>query len=137
MRAAAAEITRQRFSDLAVGRFGIFIDKGLLNFVHLLGRAQAFERSDRFILHRTHRSDTRADGIAVHDDRAGAALSETAAEFRPIQPEIVAESVEQRHIWLGVDHQRLAVHFEGNSRHSCLLMIMTDEPTPVSYTHLT
>jgi hypothetical protein len=63
MCAAAAEITRQRFSDLAVRRFGIFIqqgfarhdhavdavaalgrlfiDEGLLNLVHFLGRAQA------------------------------------------------------------------------------------------------
>src|SRR5690242_6768645 len=134
MRTAAAEIPRQRFFDLAVGRFGIFIqqgfarhdhavdavatlgrlliDEGLLNFVHLLGRAQAFERSNRFILHRAHRSDTGADGIAVHDDRACAALSETAAEFRPVQPEIVTESVEQRHIGLGLDRLIFAIHAE-------------------------
>jgi len=134
MRTAAAEIPRQRFFDLAVGRFGIFIqqgfarhdhavdavatlgrlliDEGLLNFVHLLGRAQAFERSNRFILHGAHRSDTGADGIAVHDDRACAALSETAAEFRPVQPEIVTESVEQRHIGLGLDRLIFAIHAE-------------------------
>lgn len=105
MRAAAAEITRQRFFDLAVRRFGIFIQQGfarhdhavdavaalgrlliderLLNFVHLLGRAQAFERRDRFILHRAHRSDTRANGVTLHDDGAGAALSEAAADLGP------------------------------------------------------
>src|SRR4029079_12215909 len=35
-----------------------------------------------------------------------------AAEFRPIQPEIVAESVEQRHIGLGLDRLIFAIHAE-------------------------
>ena len=114
MRAAAAEIARQRFPDLAVGRFGsvvqqrfgrhdhavdavaalgrLFIDEGLLNFVHLFGRAQAFEGGDRFILHGAHRGDTGADGVAVHDDRTGAALSEAAAELGAVEPEVVTSS---------------------------------------------
>ena len=134
MRAAAAEIARQRFSDLAVRRFGIFIqqgfarhdhavdavaalrrlfiDEGLLNLVHFLGRAQAFQRGDRFILHSAHRGDTGADGVALHDDRTGAALSEPAAKLGAVQPEIVTQGVEQRHIGLGVHRLIFAIHAE-------------------------
>ena len=80
MRAAAAEIARQRFFDLAVGGLGSFIeqrfgrhdhavdavatlgglliDEGLLDPVHLLGGAQTFERGDRLILSGAYRGDT-------------------------------------------------------------------------------
>ena len=90
MRAAAAQISRQRFFDLAVAGLGIFIeqsfgghdhavdavaalhglliDEGLLDFVHFLGGAQTFESGDGLVLGSADLSNTGADGIAVDDD---------------------------------------------------------------------
>ena len=107
MRAAAAQISRQRFLDLAIGGFGSFIeqrfgrhdhtvdavaalsrlliDEGLLDLVHLLGRAQAFQGRDGLILHGAHGGDAGADGVAIDDNGEGAALSQTAAELGTIE----------------------------------------------------
>src|SRR5262249_17764163 len=60
------------------------------------------------------RRDAGTHRLAVDVDRAGAALAEPAAEARPLEPEIVAQHVEQRH--LGVvdgDGDRPAVDVEG------------------------
>ena len=48
----------------------------------------------------------------VHDDGAGPALAETAAEFRAVEPEIVAQHIEQRGIRRDRDPAILAVHVE-------------------------
>ena len=55
-------------------------------------------------------------------NRAGAALAEPAAEARPVQPEIVAQRVEQRHVGIvDGDPDRLAVDVERFSlRHGVL-----------------
>ena len=96
MRAAAAQVAGESFFDLRVRRFWVFIEQGfaghdhtvdavaalhgllvdesLLDLVHLLGIAQAFERDDGFILRCAHGSDTGANRVAVHDHRASAAL---------------------------------------------------------------
>jgi hypothetical protein len=50
---------------------------------------------------------------------AGAALREAAAEMRIVEPEIVAQRVEQRHVGIGVDRLDLAVHVEIYSSHGC------------------
>ena len=50
--------------------------------------------------------------LAVHVHGAGAALREPAAEFRIVQADVVAQRVEQRHVRIGIDGVRLAVHVE-------------------------
>ena len=54
-----------------------------------------FECGD-FAFHGRDRRDAGADRRAVDDDRAGAALAESAAKARALQAEVVAEDVEQR-----------------------------------------
>jgi len=138
VRAAAAQIAGQSFFDLAVAGLGIFIeqrfgshnhavdavaalhrllvDEGLLDFVHLLSRAQAFEGSDRAILGGAHLGHAGTDGVTVHDDGASAALRHTAAVFGSVELEIVAQDVEQRRFRIYVDNATLAIHLEWNSR---------------------
>ena len=134
MRAATTQVAGQGGLDLAVGGLGSFIeqrlgrhdhavnavtalhrllvDKGLLDLVHLLGRAQAFESGDRFVLSRADGSDAGANGVAVHDDGASTALGQAAAEFRAIEFKIVTQSVEQGHVGLCVDGLILTVYLQ-------------------------
>jgi len=145
MRAAAAEVAGQCFFDLAVGGLGSFVeqrlgghdhavdavtalhgllvDEGLLDLVHFLSRAQTFESSDGFILRGADLSDAGTDGVAVHDDGAGAALRHAAAVFGSVELEVVAQNVKQWSFGLCVDNAILTIHFEWNSRHSCLLLL--------------
>ena len=107
MGAAAAEIPRQGFFNLAVGGLGIlieqsltghdhavdavaaldglFVDEGLLDFVHILGVAQAFDGRDRFVLRRANRRDAGTDRDPVHDHRASTALGQAAAVLGAIE----------------------------------------------------
>jgi len=134
VRAAAAQVARQGFFYLAIGGFRIlieqcfrrhdhaidaipalhrlFVNKGLLNPVHLFSRTQAFEGSDGLILGGRQRRNARADGVTVHDDGAGAALRQTAAEFGAVKLQVVAQGIEQRHVRFGVNDLGLAIHFE-------------------------
>jgi hypothetical protein len=132
MSAAATQVPSQRLFNLRVRRLGVIVeqgfgghdhtadtvaaldgllvDEGLLNLVHLLGVAQAFDCRDRFILRRADRSDAGTNRVAVHDYSASAALSQSAAELGTVQLQVVAQSVEQRHLRLDVDGLRPAVN---------------------------
>ena len=66
-------------------------------------------------------------GCAVEMHGAGAALRQPAAELRIVQPDVVAQRVEQRHVRIGVDRVRLAVHVEGYSGHGCMSPDLLDD----------
>src|SRR6266536_1903798 len=147
MRAAAAQVAGQGFFDLAVGRLGVlveqslgahdhavdtvaalhglFIDEGLLELVHLFGGAQTFEGGDRAVLSGADLGHAGTDGIAVHDDGAGAALRHAATILRSVELEIVAQNVKQRGFRVRIDDLTLAIHLEWNSRHRRLLRLRT------------
>ena len=99
--------------DAVAALHGLLVDEGLLDLVHLLGVAQAFERGHGFVLRCADGSDAGADRVAVHDHGAGAALGQAAAEFGTVELQIVAQCIEQRHVRLGVDDLRLAVYSQG------------------------
>src|ERR1700693_5909166 len=104
MRTAAAEIAGEPLLDLLQVRFRRLVEKrlrrhnhavgaiatlrsllgdeGCLERVGHLGRAQTFEGRNRTARGLPHRSDARARGLAVDQNRAGSALSEPATEFR-------------------------------------------------------
>lgn len=61
------------------------------------------------------RSEGNSKGKPVRtdaNDRTGAALSEATAELGAVQPEIVTQGVEQRHIGFDVHRLILAIHAE-------------------------
>ena len=61
------------------------------------------------------RSEGNSKGKPVRtdaNDRTGAALSEAAAKLGSVQPEIVTQGLEQRHVGRGVHRLILAVHAE-------------------------
>ena len=61
------------------------------------------------------RSEGNSKGKLVRtdaNDRTGAALSEPAAKLGSVQPEIVTQGVEQRHVGFGVHRLILAIHSE-------------------------
>src|SRR5947209_1998923 len=107
MRAAATEIGTHMFADLRVGRSAVcgqqrvrahdhagnaiaalcrlLLDESALQRARRLLAAQPLERGDLAPLQDRDRRETREDGLAVNDDRAGAALSQPAAEFRAVE----------------------------------------------------
>src|ERR1700677_3788211 len=58
---------------------------------------QAFDGGYRLTVRLAHRRDARSGGVAVEMDRAGAACSNAAAEFRAGQSKNIAEIPEHRH----------------------------------------
>src|SRR5688500_11797530 len=137
VRAAAAQVAGERLPDLVVARalvgreqrggfhdhavdavaalHRLLLDEGLLQRVRPLRGAQPFERDDLLAGGGRDRHAARAHGPAVDVHRTGAALREAASEARAVEIEIVAQRVEQRHLWI-VDAQvvRLAVDVELN-----------------------
>src|SRR5215469_6443594 len=112
--AATAEVSGQRFLDLTIRGLWIgieqhlgahdhavdtiaalhrlLIDKSLLQGVKFLGRSESFESGHRTIgrgLDLSHAGANRA----VHDHGASTALSKPAAEFRPVELQLVAQDV--------------------------------------------
>src|SRR5579864_241223 len=81
--------------------------------MRLLGRAEAGERYDFARADRRDRRHAGADCLPVKMHRAGAALGKSAAEMRVVEPDIVAQRIEQRHVRIGLDSVILAVHAEG------------------------
>src|SRR5262249_5303603 len=61
------------------------------------------------------RSDARVWWLPIDMHCAGAALREAAAEMRIVETEIVAQSIKQRHLRIGVNRMRLAVDIEGEA----------------------
>ncbi len=68
---------------------------------------------------RTCRPGSRAIGVrqentacAVHHHRARAALAEAAAELGAVQPELVAQDIQQRRVGIGFDVMRAAIHVQ-------------------------
>src|SRR5436853_2213992 len=81
---------------------GLRLDEGLLHRSRLLSRAKAFYRADLAPLHDRDRRDARKDRLAIGEDRAGAALPQTAAKLGGVQPEFVAQHVEKWRRVVGV-----------------------------------
>src|SRR5262249_2029476 len=76
---------------------------GLRDRMRLLGRAEAGECHPLAVADRRHRRHAGADRLAVEMHRAGAALREPAAEVRVVEPDVVAQGIEQRHVRIGID----------------------------------
>src|SRR5262245_20685448 len=142
MRAAAALESGERVPDLVLGRLlllveegggrhdpavdavatlrHLLLDIGLLDRVRLLGRAEAGERHYLAVADGGDRRHAGADRLAVEMHRTGAALRKPAAEMWIVEPDVVAQRVEQRHVGIGIDRMDLAVHVEVYSSHGCI-----------------
>ena len=96
----AIQIRLRRQDDAAEAEatlHGLLVDERLLNRMGLLEAAESLERR-RFCPARNggDRRDARANGLPFDEDRAAAALPESAPELRTVQLQIVAEHVQQR-----------------------------------------
>jgi hypothetical protein len=101
--------------DAVAALHRLLLDECPLQRVQVFLRAQPFERHNLVVVaERGQWRHTGAHRPAVHMDRAGAALRQTAAEARPVQSEIVAQHIKQRHVRV-VDAGRdaLAVDVQG------------------------
>ena len=143
MAAAAADIVVERVGDLFPRRrrvmveqclgcdqdagqaiaalAGLLVDKGLLQRMRPVRRAQAFDRHD--VLAGDGRDRLAAGFLrpAVDQHHAAAALFEAAAEFGPHQTEMVAQNVEQRGSFVRGHTDRLAIHLQTDRFHRRLL----------------
>ncbi len=90
----------------------LLLDIGGLQRMRLVGRAEAGERDDFSSADLRKRRPARARRLAVEMHDAGAALAEPAAEMRIVEIKIAAQSIEQRHVRLGLDRVDLAVDVE-------------------------
>src|SRR5262249_25170337 len=88
--------------------------------MRLLGRAKAGKGDDLAAAYRRHRRHAGAHRLAVDVHGAGAVLGQVAVEMLVVERKLVAQRVEQRHVWIGVDRLGLAVHVEGHSGHGCI-----------------
>ena len=139
---AAAQIARQAFADLVVGRERIFLDQigrghqharraeaalqgvmlveRLLQRVQLPMRAEALDRLDAAAvgLHREHQAGAHA--VAVDQHRAGAAHAVLAADMGAGQPERVAQEIGEQQARLDRASAGGAVHGDCDvARRSC------------------
>ena len=93
---------RGRLHDHAVDAVaalrGLFINERLLQWVRLIRSTEAFERDDFGAGHGGNRHHATTQCFAVVVDRARATLCESASEMKPVQTELVAQRVQQRHV---------------------------------------
>src|SRR5882762_1721626 len=129
--ATAADVPRHGGVDIAVGRVGLGgeqrrcghdlaglaiaalrnlqLDPGLLDLLAGGGGTDSFDRSDALAGRGRDRRDARAHGLAVEVDRARAAQSEAATEFRAGHSEHIAQHPEQRRVVVDIDAAGFAV----------------------------
>src|SRR5439155_531625 len=139
VREAAAQHARKPLLELRLGGLGLliekrlrrqdhavqaeaalrrlFVDECLLQRMRLLRRPQPFEGRDLRAGDRADRRHARTDCAAADDDRARAALAETAAELRPAEPEIITEHVQQWRRRIDVEAMRTSIHVQCNFTH--------------------
>ena len=99
---------------------GLFGDEGFLHGVGIAFGAKPFESDNLFSRDGGYGEHTRAQRAIIDQDRAGAALPQTAAEARIIQGQIVAQDVQQRAIGLDIHGVRLTIDFERYVAHENL-----------------
>jgi hypothetical protein len=99
-------------AEPALGRS--FLNKRLLDWVRLFGRAQAFQRGDFVLTNCTDRHDTRPHDLAAHDYSAGSALSHSTSESRSTQLKLVVQNKQQWRFWIDFHEVLLAVHIQGD-----------------------
>ena len=75
---------------------GLLGDEGGLHGVRSLGRAQSFDRGNAHAGHGRHADLAGARRPVVDQHRAAAALAFAAAELGAVQPQVVAQHVQQR-----------------------------------------
>src|SRR6266850_2317308 len=131
IRTAAADVPRHGGVDIAVGRVGLGgeqrrcghdlaglaiaalrhlqLDPGLLDLLAGGGGADGLDRSDALAGRGRDRRDARAHRLAVEVDRARAAQSEAATEFRAGHAEHIAKHPEQRRVVVDIDAAGFAV----------------------------
>src|SRR5207253_6806431 len=93
-------------------------DEGGLERIGAIRGAEALDGDHVLARHRARGGDAGADRAPTHEDGAGAALGETAAEMSARQPQVIAEHVEQGHVRISrldlpvsaVDSQRQLCH---------------------------
>ena len=93
--------------------------KPLLERVQSSSLGKTFNRLDISSICLYGQECTRLDGLAIKQDRAGAAVTGVAADVRPGKSEFVTDKVNQKQPRLNIARIRLAVYCYGNglSRH--------------------
>src|SRR3989475_9629561 len=90
----------------------LLLDERLLHRVQLAVAAQTLHGCNLLIKHEGKRKITGGHGAAVDQHEAGAAQAAAAAEAAADQPEVVAQHVEQRRVWICLDRARDSVDLE-------------------------
>ena len=101
---------------------GLFPDEGVLHRIGMIARAKTFERENVALDAAADRDHAGARGDAVDQHGAGPAFAEPAAEFRPVQFEIVAQHIKQRGIGSGVDVMDPAVDCQADR--ACVMLLV-------------
>ena len=103
----------------ALKRFGV--EKGLLDRMQLVGRADRLDRRDRLAGDGADARDARPGRLAVDEDGAGAALALAASEFAAGEIELVAQDGQEAVVGLALHLVRASVDPEHESSHGPIL----------------
>ena len=94
----------------------LLVDEGTLHQARRVGRAQSLDGADLPARQRGDRHQAGEHGMAVQLHGAGSALAQAAAELGAVQPEIVAQHIQQRRGGIGVHRVVVTVHGQGDHR---------------------
>src|SRR5882757_1373474 len=139
MRAAAAEVSIERFLHLGARRRRVLVqqrrrahqdarhaiaalrrlfgDESALQRMRSLAVAQTLDRCNVLVRDRPQWRVARRHRAVADDDVAGAAFAGAAAEMRPSQAERTAQDVEQGSVGIGIDGGLDAIEAKSNARH--------------------
>src|ERR1700730_14559525 len=81
----------------------LLLDIGLLYGMWLLRGAKAGKRNHLAVSHGRNWCDARSHQLSINVNRAGAALRQAAPEMWIIEPDVVTQSIEQRHVGISID----------------------------------
>jgi hypothetical protein len=102
---------------------GTLLNKGLLNWVGLFGRAQALQRRDFVLTDYAYWHDTRAHDLAAHDYSAGSALSHATSESGSAQPKLIVQNKQQRGLRINHHDVPLTIHIQSDFLHRIMWLL--------------
>jgi hypothetical protein len=90
----------------------LFLDVSCLQGMRFFRSAQTGERNDLGLAHGGQRCNTRARRLTVEMHRTSATLGQPAAEMWIVEPDVIAQGVEQRHVGIRVYRVVISVYIE-------------------------
>ena len=110
----------------------MMLAEGFLHRMKLAVLGEAFDRGDLGAVERNGERGAGLDRAAVHMHDAGAALAGVAAHMRAGQTQMLAQEFDQQRAAFDLATHALAIHLQGNCRHSNHPPVRFPHPRPTT-----